>query len=172
MKSIIKKLVVVGAFGVGISMMGGEQAEAATTQSDIVVSVTVNSNCNVQANPLGFAPYDPGTGAASTGSTTLQVDCTNNVNYTLGLNGGLAAGATAFGSRALQQGTSRLGYELYLGATAIPTTGTFTAGTGDGYVGSFGGATDQVVTINGTIPGSQSVAGGNYTDTVVATLTY
>ncbi len=174
MKSIVKKLVLGSACGL-VAMISGEQAVAATSTSNLAVSATVTANCNIQAAPLGFPAYDPGTGASSSASADLAVDCTNNVNFALSLGAGLGS-TNAYGNRSMQgQGAaagSSLGYQLsYAGGADLAAGATFATATGDGYDGSFG-TSDQLFTIDGVIPGSQSVAGGNYTDTVVATLTY
>jgi spore coat protein U-like protein len=184
MKSMFKKLAMGSAFGL-VALMGGEQAEAATSTSNLVVTATVLSNCNISANPLGFGSYDPSSASAKTATADLRVDCTNGKAFSIDLGGGANPGASASGVRAMGSVSTGqfLGYQLtYTGAFphASYTTGSdigvaqqFVTDAGDGYAGAFAVATDQVYTLNGTIPALQALnPGTDYTDTVVATLTY
>jgi spore coat protein U-like protein len=191
MKSMFKKLAIGSTFGL-VAMMGGEQAEAATDTATLSVSATVQAFCELTTTPLAFGSYDPavatdtstdaalGNGTGTAGS--LGVDCTQNVNFTLTVDAGANAGAGASGAWAMAGSDpgntgSFLGYDLYFdadgagaGAPTPITAGTsFASDTGDGYVG---GTPDQFYEIDGVIPQTQSVAGGQYDDSVVATLTF
>jgi spore coat protein U-like protein len=191
MKSMFKKLAIGSAFGL-VAMMGGEQAEAATDTATLAVSATVSAFCELSTNPVNFGAYDPavatdtstdaalGNGTGTAGS--LAVDCTQNVNFTLTLDAGAnpgsgASGAWAMGGSEAGNAGSFLGYDLFFdadgagaGVPAPITAGTsFVSDTGNGYVG---GAPDQLYEIDGVIGQTQSVAGGQYDDTVTATLTF
>lgn len=174
MKSMIKKLSVVSVFGLSMAMMGGDQAEAATDTSDIVVSANVIAFCEIVANPLVFGNYDVTMGTDVTASASLAVDCTDGLDFDLSLEDGNSFGLGSLGAYGMAgQGAaagSFLGYDLrFAGALIVPNT-IFTSGTGDGYGGV--GPGDQSFSIDGTIPTGQAVAGGSYTDTVTATLSF
>ena len=122
--------------------------------------------CGIGANSLNFGNY---TGAVLNATTTIQVACTSGTSYTVGLNAGTAAGATVTKrSMTLNGGTTLLGYALYSNAGHSAnwgnSSGSWVAGTGDNAI--------QNLTVYGQIPAGQSVPTGNYTDTIVATLTY
>jgi spore coat protein U-like protein len=169
MKSIVKKLVVVSAFGVGISMMGGEQAEALTDDAPLAVQVVVDSDCTIDATPIGFPNYDPGAGAplASDSQGVLSVDCTDFVAFSIQLGAGGGAANAPNTGRAMTNGTSWLEYELLYNGNPVAVSTDFITASGDG----FGDAT-QDYTITGSIPQNQGVTGGTYNDTVLAVLTY
>ncbi|WP_207553674.1 spore coat U domain-containing protein, partial [Teichococcus deserti] len=141
-------------------------AQTTTATSSFQVTATVLKLCSVTATNLAFGDYTPT--AASDQTSTLTVLCTTNTPYTIALNLGTAASATA---RAMTSaGTSTtLNYVLYRDAsrTAVwgETTGTDTqAGTGTG--------TNQAITVYGRVPANQRPQPGSYTDTVTVTLTY
>ena len=182
MKSIVKKLAMGSAFGL-VALISGEQAEAAESTSNLVVTATVLSNCNIEAAPLSFGNYNPASATAATTSADLSVDCTNGKAFSIDLGAGANAPVVGVGNRSMVSPTTlqALGYQLaYAGTPAVGYTAgadigadqTFVTGTGDGYVGNFASGA-QVFQIDGTIPAGQGVdPGTDYTDTVVATLTY
>jgi len=179
-KMFVKKLAVVASFGLAATMMTGERAEAATDTTTFAVDVVVNAYCDIAANPITFASaYDPGAVAdldSSAGGTsaTISVDCTQNVNFAFALNAG-TNGANATGTvRAMSDGSAYLDYRLELAATNVDlgAGATVASAVGDGYDGVPPLTGLQTWVIDGVIPAGQSVAGGNYTDTVTATLNY
>jgi spore coat protein U-like protein len=150
----------------GLFSTGGAEASTATTS--FAVTATVLSACIVSASPLAFANYDPTASAATTGTTTLVVTCTNGSTYNIGLNPGVGTGATV-ASRKMTYGSSLLTYGLYQdsGHATVwgQTVGTDTvSGTGTGL--------PVTQTVYGQIPAQQTAPHGAYTDTITVTVTY
>ncbi len=179
-KVLVKKLAVVATFGLAATLLSGEHAEAATDVTTFNVDVVVNAYCDILATPVAFSAYDPGASvdldtAGGVGGTSgvISVDCTQNINFAFAFDGGTNVGATTV--RAMDDGAGvTLDYRLELAATNadIPAGATVATGVGDGYDGVAPLTGLQTWTIDGVIPASQSVAGGNYQDTVTATLNY
>jgi spore coat protein U-like protein len=163
---LIRATALIAAVVAGTPSGGG--ARASTTTSSFVVTATVLSACIVTASPLAFANYDPTASAATTGTTTLVVTCTNGAPYNIGLNPGGGTGATV-ASRKMTYGGNLLSYGLYQdsGYSTVwgQTVGTDTVtGTGTGL--------PVTQTVYGQIPAQQTVPHGAYTDTITVTVTY
>jgi spore coat protein U-like protein len=120
---------------------------------------------------MAFGSY---TGGVDNSTTTITVTCTNGTSYNIGLNPGLAPGATV-STRAMACttsgtcGSTTLAYALYQpGGTTTnwgQTIGTDTvAGTGTG--------TAQTLTVNGQIAAGLTPEAGSFADTITATITY
>ncbi|WP_244110156.1 Csu type fimbrial protein [Burkholderia ambifaria] len=114
---------------------------------------------------LSYTTFD----ISSTDATsTLSVTCSNTTPYNVGLDAGLATGATVT-SRAMTITGASLLYSLFQDAGRTTnwgnTVGTDTvAGTGTGSA--------QTLTVYGRVEAGQFVTPGAYTDTITATVTY
>jgi spore coat protein U-like protein len=127
----------------------------------------VSQGCGIGANSLNFGMYS---GTVLNATTTIQVACTSGTAYNVGLSVGTASGATVTKrSMTLSGGTALLGYALYSNA-GYSTNWGYTIGS-DTVTGT-GNNGIQNLTVYGRIPAGQSVAVGNYADTIIATLTY
>jgi spore coat protein U-like protein len=141
-------------------------SEATTTTTTFAVTATVQSTCLVSATAMAFGTY---TGVAATGTSTVSVTCTNTTTYNVGLNAGLASGASVTTRQMTGPSSSLLNYALYKDSSRTVnwgvTIGTDTAtGTGNGSA--------QPITVYGAIPANQYVTPGAFTDTITATITY
>lgn len=146
---------------------------AATATGTFQVTATVLSSCTVTGTTLNFGSnIDPiAASVPLDSSSTLSVICSNTTPYTVALNAGTnAGGGTSFTSRAIKNGTSTLGYQLYKDSSRTTVWGdgtsstSTTAGTGSGSA--------QSLTIYGRLPSLSGAVPGNYTDTVTVTITY
>jgi spore coat protein U-like protein len=158
---IFKSAAVVGVLALGFAT----NANAATNTATINISTTVPASCLIAAAPLVFANYS---GTQVNNQTNLTVTCTNTTTYTIALNPGATSG-TSVNTRQMLSGPNTLNYALFSDAGLTKnwgqTTGTDTvAGTGTGLA--------QTVPVYGQIAGGQNAVPGNYTDQVVATITY
>lgn len=121
---------------------------------------------NLTVGPLA-APVD------ATGGVSVQ--CSKNTAYTIYLGDGNQR--ITGGYRQMKNGSSLLAYQLYKNAAHTQvwdaTGGTGATG-GSGGVNGTGSGTNQSLTVYARIPVGTSVPGtiGNYTDTVVVTVTY
>jgi spore coat protein U-like protein len=137
-----------------------------TATTHFTVTVTIAKDCSVSATNLAFGTY---TRTLVQSTSTISVTCTNMTPYNVGLNAGLATGATVTNRSMTGPASALLKYQLFSdpGYTTNwgNTVGTDTvAGTGNG------GA--QTLTVYGQIPAAQFTAQGTYTDTIIVTVTY
>lgn len=173
---VIKKLVrFVSVAGVGLT---GLVASAGTAHADasanMAVGVTVADSCTISSTPLAFAGYNSTVNASTPvgANATLTVTCTSGFATTVTLNEGLNEGAgstPATPVRRMTDGTNFLNYVLNQdsqGGIVLwgddPTTDADTTGTGAGVA----------LTVYGQMPAGQNPPGGDYTDTVVATVLF
>lgn len=139
--------------------------QAATSNSSMPVSATVQATCSITASPLAFGTYSS---AQLDAATTLAVNCTNTTSYNVGLDAGGGTGATV-AQRKMVNGAQTLNYTVYsdTGRANVwgATVGTNTvAGTGTGAV--------QTLNVYGRIAAGQAPTPGSYVDTLTATITY
>jgi spore coat protein U-like protein len=138
---------------------------ASTATTTFAVSVTVQATCLITASSLSFGTY---TGVVTVATSTLSITCTNTTPYNVGLDPGLAPGATVT-SRQMSSGGILMPYAVFSDMARTinwgQTVGVDTVtGTGSGIA--------QVLTVYGQIPAGQFVNPGTYTDTITATVTY
>lgn len=151
------------------------QASAGTATANLNSSATVPVNCTVSASALSLGSYDPisaNAGSDLTTTTTVTTKCTKDASVTVTLDQGSNASADSTNDvpkRQLSAGNGNLlAYSLYqdAGYTSLwgNTTGSGVALTGSG--------TNQTSTVYAKVPAGQNVPAGNYSDTVVATVTF
>jgi spore coat protein U-like protein len=138
-------------------------------QLNTTLAITVQEvdfGCGISANSLNFGNYS---GKEVDATTTIQVGCSKGTPYNVGLNAGIAAGATVLNRNMTHNGgTALLSYKLWQSSSG-PNWGN-TIGT-DTLTGTASGTT-QSLNVYGVIPAGQSVIQGTYTDTITATITY
>ena len=143
-------------------------AYADTDTDSFDVTAKVLASCDVTAGDLTFGDYNPVTASNLDGASVISLTCTSGTTYNVGLSLGDGAGASV-ATRYMTQGASTLGYTLYqnAGRTTVwgTTIGTNTrAGTGTGSAVN--------IDVYGRIPMQQAVPAGDYTDTIVVTVTW
>lgn len=140
-------------------------AVAASTTAPIAISATVVNSCNIQISSGGVSFGNYTATAASAGTATITLQCTNGDTYTVGLNGGTSGSVTA---RTMMNGTTALNYVLTTDSAHQNnwgnTTGSWVTGTGSGNA--------QSLTVFGQVAAGQYVTAGSYTDSITATVTY
>ena len=109
-------------------------AVAATATTTFGVSATVQATCLISATPMAFGTY---TGVVANSTSTVTVTCTNTTTYNVGLNPGLATGATVTTRKMTGPASALLSYGLFSDSAHSvnwgQTVGTDTvAGTGNG----------------------------------------
>ncbi|MEI7037298.1 spore coat U domain-containing protein [Fulvimonas yonginensis] len=169
------KLNLVVATLIGLSALSGT-AYAGTATSNLPVSATVSANCTIDASSgVSFGAYDPvvtnaSTGADLTATGTISTTCTNgaSVTVTLGQGSNADTGSTDAAPlrRMLANTSDYLSYQLYTDSAHTTvwdnTTGASVTGTGAAVS----------TTVYGLVTKGQNVPSGNYSDTVVATVTF
>ncbi len=122
--------------------------------------------CSVSATDLAFGANS---GSMINSTSNISVNCVNGTRYEVGLNAGTASGATVTSRGMTGPGGTLLHYKLSRDAAHTfnwgNTVGTDTvAGTGTGTI--------QSLAVYGQLTASQSVPSGNYSDTIVVTVTF
>lgn len=166
MRKILLATLTAGALSAGV-------ANALTTTANFNVTAVVQSTCSATAATLAFGNYTPGAGAL-TGSSNISVKCSKNTPYTVSLNAGSTTGGT-LAQRLMGSGANTLQYNLYTTAAATTVFGDGTASTGTIPGTGAGVATANTVTVFGQLPDSaanQAAVPGNYSDTILVTVTY
>lgn len=142
-------------------------ANAGTDSDSFTVQLEVLNSCTLTAGGvMDFGTVTGNIAADRDATTDLTVNCNSGALYTIGLDDGLNHDGT---SRVMASGSDEVSYELYttttrdlvwedLGETNV--------------VGGTGSNADQTVTVFGRVPAMQSVAAGNYADTVTATISF
>lgn len=158
-----------------LSLSAATSTEAATATANLAVTASVAANCSISTAPVAFGAYDPVSANASTalnGTGTVNVTCTSGASTTVTLGQGSNAntGSTdaAPARRMKDSGTNFLAYSLY-SDTGRTTVWGNTAGTGQASTGT---GSQVALTVYGAVAAGQNVPAGNYSDTVVATVTF
>jgi spore coat protein U-like protein len=148
---------------------------AATQTANLPVTATVSANCAISTAAVAFGAYDPAVvnaSAALDGQGSVLVTCTSGASTTVTLGQGSNADTGSTAAVPLRRmkdgGTNFLGYFLY-SDTGRTTVWGDTGGTGLPHTGTGSQAT---LTVYGRVTGGQNVPTGNYSDTVVATVTF
>lgn len=141
-----------------------------TSTANFNVTLTLQANCGITANPLNFGT----SGVLSTAinqQSTVAITCTNTTPYNVGLDAGTVTGSTVASRLLAGTATGNTGttvnFELYqdTGRTTIwgNTQGTNTvAGTGTGAA--------QTIPVYGQVPTQSTPKPDTYQTTVTATV--
>jgi len=155
--------------------IGGSSALQSAETSNLSVTASVTANCSITTAPVAFGAYDPVTTNATTdldSTGTISVTCTDDAATTITLDEGGTpdTGSTpAAPERRLYDGVANyLSYELFSDTLRADVWGADATSDFE-YEGT---GTLEVLTVYGTIPAGQNVPAGNYTDTVLATITF
>lgn len=146
-----------------VTMYTGGQGQNPGNAMPLVVSTSLARTCVIAAATLAFGSYDPLDPAPRDAQATIQVTCTRDTAYTVGLGPGDHAAAT----RQMANGAARLSYELYTdpARTTVWTTAAPVGGTAPS-------AAPIPLVVHGRIPAGQAVAAGAYSDLVQSTIDF
>jgi spore coat protein U-like protein len=163
-------ITLLGGVGLLTGLIALPSAQATTTSNTFTVQAVINAACNVSATTLNFGNYDPTSGTALNGTSTVNVYCTSGTPYTTSLNVGTGGGS--FVTRTIASGGNALNYNLYRDSARSQVWGdgsgaTFTvAGTGAGLL------TASPLTVYGEVTSGQDKPPGTYTSVITVTVTY
>lgn len=137
-----------------------------TARPNFQINASVAANCMVNATDVDFG--SKGNLTAVTDSTgNVAVKCTPGTSYSVGLNGGLTGG-TPTNRKMTKGGSEQITYGLYRDSARSTAWGTATGTT----AGGTGNGATQNITVYGRVPAQTTPSPGNYSDTVVTTVTY
>jgi spore coat protein U-like protein len=139
-----------------------------TAQATFRVSARVDAVCEVTAADLEFGVYVAQSDAPLAGTTLLRATCTPDTTYYIGLDQGQSPGATV-NQRKMVSGAEVLNYQLYSDASHSVIWGNTT---GTDTVTGVGTGLAQDITVFGSIPASQVIPAGDYTDTITVRVYY
>lgn len=165
-------------FAVAVVLIAGSQSipisaavySNGTNTATFNVTLTLQANCSITANPLNFGS----TGVLSTAinqQTTLSVTCSNTTPYNVGLDAGTVTGSTV--ASRLMAGTTTgntsttVAFEMYQDAGHATLWGN-TQGTNT--EGGTGTGAAQVITVYGQVPSQTTPTPDTYQTTVTATV--
>ena len=138
---------------------------ATLAQASFTVQATVAANCLIAVSNLDFGLHGL-IDSEVTASGGVDVTCTPNSTYSIAMDGGLAA-ATNPEQRLMRSGTNTIAYGLYADQAHSRPWGA----TGSALVSGTGAGAVQSIPVFGRVA-PQPAAAGNYTDTVIVTVTY
>lgn len=132
------------------------------------VTATVLATCEVTAQDLEFGDYDPVAAAHLDAATELSVTCTNGSAYEVGLSLGDGSSAST-ATRYMTQGSDQLGYVLYQNPQRTTLWGD---DEGNNTLSDVGTGVAKTIDVFARIPMQQTAPAGDYTDTIVVTVTW
>ncbi|MCK9469711.1 MAG: spore coat U domain-containing protein [Porticoccaceae bacterium] len=145
-------------------------AQGATDTANMPVTITIQTACDVSTiapTTLDFGSHGLLTTAIDA-TSTITVTCTPTVPYDIGLNAGLNGGGDT-DARAMVNGTEDVGYQLYQEVGRATVWG---GPSSEFAVTSIGTGIAQPFTVYGRVPPQATPTAGNYTDTILVTITY
>jgi spore coat protein U-like protein len=150
-----------------LALFGGE-AHAATTTASLAVQMTITTSCVINsAAALNFG--SSGVIIAAVNQTSaIRVTCTNTTPYNIGIEAGIATGATIT-TRKMTNAGQTINYSLFSNAGRTTNWGN-TVGTDT--VSGTGNGSAQTYTVYGQAPAQSTPNPGFYTDTITVTVTY
>lgn len=157
-----------------------QPAFADTVTGNGTVTATVTATCDLVAAPTIAFGTVSGIGTVATDVTaqgTITVICSTGASYTVYIGDGANRVAPGSGNRQMANGAGRLPYQLYKTnayATIWDATGGTSTTGGSGGINGAGTGANQNLTVYGRIAAGTAVPTvlGNYSDTVLITVTY
>lgn len=162
MPAILRARLPLAAALVGSALLAGpgHGQEASLTVSAIVVG-----QCTLTGATLDFGAYVAGQSSARNGQSSIGIDCPAGVDVTIDMSPGGNPGPGGF--RNMAGGDDFLRYQLYRNGAR---TQVWSSGGGGKRVNPTAGGA-EVHGVFGQIQANQTVATGDYADTVLITLT-
>ncbi|GAB5100766.1 spore coat U domain-containing protein [Caballeronia sp. LP006] len=168
MRNLIKNVAIIAIVASTVAV-ATPSAFAGSKTATFDVTLNIQDDCSISANPLNFGD----TGALTDNvdqSSNLAVTCTTGTPYNVALDAGTATGSqVATRKLANAGGTATVDFNLYRDAARTQlwgqTTGTdTTAGVGNGK--------SQSLVVYGRVPSQTTPAAGTYSSTVTATVVF
>jgi spore coat protein U-like protein len=134
----------------------------------LTVTALVQKNCTINATDLMFPPRGV-LNAATTGTSTITVKCTNNNAFSVALNGGAVANNVLARKMKHSTAADTVGYQLYQDGNYATIWGDASGGSPRTGTGT---GSNQTFTVYGRVPAQATPRPGDYKDVVTATITF
>jgi spore coat protein U-like protein len=145
------------------------QADAATSTATFQVQIIITNACSIgSVSTLNFGSQGS-LASAIAATTTVSVNCTLALPYSVGLDVGTGSGATVATRKMTGPASATVAYSLYQDITHLLVWGN-TIGTNT--VAGVGTGLSVPYTVFGDVPSQATPAAGTYTDTITVTVTY
>ena len=131
------------------------------------VTMRVVADCTIAATGIDFGQTGVITAAIS-GSSNINVTCTNTTPYTVGLNAGTGVGST--GTTRFLNGTGANADTVAVNLYRTPGSGLWGNTQGTDTLDGTGNGNQQILTVYGEIPVQKSPTPDNYKSTITATI--
>ena len=135
------------------------QTTASTADATFKVKIEVVSTCAISATDIDFGPVNSGV-AATDKTGTLNVTCTSQTPYSVGLSGSGKMTHTT-------DAKSSVAYQLFKASSD-----TAEWNNDNNQYSATGSGSVQAIPVVAKVSGSTNVRAGNYADVVTATVTY
>lgn len=132
------------------------------------VSMRIIADCTIAANGIDFGQTQGVLSQAVTGSSSINVTCTNTTPYNIGLNAGTGTGSS--GTTRYLSGTGANTGTVRFNLYQAPGSGLWGNTQGSDTVGGTGSGAQQTLTVYGEIPAQATPAPDAYKSTVTATV--
>ena len=163
---MLKKVALAAALGAALVSNAALAGQATTT---IAVSATITGGCTVAATAMAFGSIVL-TSVNTDASSTLTVNCTSTVPYTIGINDGGNAGLGTHNRQMFGGVGNNLPYQVYKDAArtlvfdSLATDPNVDNGVGTG--------ANQSFTVFGRVPVQPTPAAVAYSDSLTVTVFY
>jgi spore coat protein U-like protein len=169
-KLVSSGLIVAMMFGLPLQLARAATYSNGTAIANFTVTLTLNANCSISANPLNFGSNGV-LATAINQQSTVAVTCTNTTPYNVGLDAGTVTGSSV--ASRLMAGTATgntsttVGFQLYQDAGHATLWGN-TQGTNT--VSGTGTGSAQSIVVYGQVPAQTTPRPDTYQTTVTATV--
>jgi len=152
---------------VGVCAVAGfaSAASANSVSAGLAVGASIAATCTVSTSAVAFGPFS---GSQIDATGTVTANCISGTPYNVGLDAGLATGATVT-TRKMKSGVNLLPYSLFSDTGRTVNWGN-TVGTDT--VPGVGTGASQNLTVYARLPAGAVPAAGTYADTVQATVNF
>jgi len=133
-------------------------------------NATVINNCKITTSDLTFTSYDPLAASDVTGTGTVTIACTKGASPTVALSVGANPTHATGTTRAFNNGTSYLSYEIYKDSNYATVWGD--AGSAVLTAGAAPDKNGRSFTAYAKIPAGQDIVAGTYSDGMTATVNF
>ena len=165
------KLAIASAIALGAAALASP-AYAGTSTGTMTVTTSVEMSCSITTVPMNFSSYDPTSNTDLDATAIITSTCTSGGATVMTMGQGahaLTGSSVTTPLRAMDDGNDNaLGYFLYSDSAGGTVWGD-SAATGKAITAD---GSAQPITVHGRIPFGQTVPAGDFSDSVLVTLTY